>query len=65
MAIRAPDGANKGTPVVRQVNKNVDLMRIWWTLGVRQVQIEQCLVRAMAQKAIEQQNKLSRCRCES
>ena len=56
---------NKGTPVVRQVNKNVDLMCIWWTLGVRQDQIEQCLVRAMAQKAIEQQNKLFCCRCES
>ena len=56
---------NTGTPVVSQVNKNVDLICIWWTLGVRQDQIEQCLVRDMAQKAIEQQNKLSCCRCES
>ena len=33
-------------PVVRQVNKNVDLMCIWWTLEVKQVQIERCLVRS-------------------
>ena len=56
---------NTGNPVVKQVNKNVDLMCIWWTFGVRQVQIKGCLVRAMAHKAIEQQNKLSCCRCES
>ena len=40
-------------------------MCLWTTLGIRQVQIEQCLVRDMAQKAIEQQNKLSCCICES